>query len=116
LAALSALVAEIPGVASDRDGWLKNDMAFHAMLAQATKNELFSLLLDSLADVLTGVRRMGFSVPNAAARTMKYHGAILEEVRRRDPDGARQAMRDHLDEAEATMRQALETQAAHSAR
>src|SRR5690606_1965681 len=66
LAALTALVAEIPSVADDGDGWLRNDMDFHALLAQATKNELFSLLLDSIADVLASVRRMGFSVPNPA--------------------------------------------------
>jgi GntR family transcriptional repressor for pyruvate dehydrogenase complex len=83
-------------------------MAFHALLAKATNNELFSLLLDSIADIMISVRRLGFDLPNASARTLKYHGAILEQVQQGNSPGARRAMRDHLDEAEATMRAALE--------
>ena len=107
IAAMDANMAEAAQVGDSRDGWLGNDMAFHALLAQATKNILFSLLLDSLADILTSVRRMSFDVPGASARTQHYHGAVLEQVRRGDPEGARQTMHDHLHEAEETMRAAL---------
>jgi GntR family transcriptional repressor for pyruvate dehydrogenase complex len=107
LETLTALLAENATVGNDGERWLQNDMAFHAALAQATQNELFSLLLDSIADIMVGVRRLGFMIPDAAGRTLKYHGAILEQVRAGDAEGARAAMRDHLDEAEATMRQAL---------
>jgi DNA-binding FadR family transcriptional regulator len=58
------------------------------------------------------VRRLGFSVPDAALRAAKYHRAILEQVQQGDAEGARAAMRDHLAEAEATMRQALAQQGA----
>jgi GntR family transcriptional repressor for pyruvate dehydrogenase complex len=111
LDALVAVLHETASVGDDKDAWLKNDMAFHALLAKATKNELFSLLLDSIADIMISVRRLGFNIPNAAARTMKYHGAILQQVQQGDPAGARAAMRVHLDEAEATMRAALEMRA-----
>ena len=111
LDALGAVLAETAHVGDERDAWLKNDMAFHALLAKATKNELFSLLLDSIADIMISVRRLGFDIPHASARTMKYHGAILEQVQVGDAEGARAAMADHLDEAEATMRSALELRA-----
>jgi GntR family transcriptional repressor for pyruvate dehydrogenase complex len=110
IAAMDANVAETAAVGNDREGWVANDMAFHALLARATQNVLFSLLLDSLANVLTPVRRMSFDVPGASGRTQHYHGAILEQVRQGDPEGARQAMRDHLVEAEGTMRAALALQ------
>ena len=112
LDALTALVEETPGLSGKPDDWLKNDMAFHAQLAQATKNELFSVLLDSITDIMVTVRRLGFTVPDAATRAYKYHSAILEQVQRGDPAGAREAMRDHLAESEATMRTALEREAA----
>jgi GntR family transcriptional repressor for pyruvate dehydrogenase complex len=111
LDALALVLGETADVGDSCDAWLKNDMAFHALLAKATKNELFSLLLDSIADIMISVRRLGFDVPNASARTLKYHGAILEQVRQGDAEGARAAMRDHLDEAQATMRTALERRA-----
>jgi GntR family transcriptional repressor for pyruvate dehydrogenase complex len=107
LDALAAVLADTAQVGDDCDGWLKNDMAFHALLAKSTKNELFSLLLDSIADIMVSVRRLGFHVPNASARTLRYHGAILKKVRAGDRAGARSAMSDHLDEAEATMRAAV---------
>lgn len=108
LEAMAAVLGQTASVGDDREGWMRNDMAFHALLAKATKNELFSLLLDSIADILVSVRRLGFDVPNPAARTLKYHGAILEQVERGNPAAARTAMQDHLDEAEVTMRTAME--------
>jgi GntR family transcriptional repressor for pyruvate dehydrogenase complex len=114
LDALTALLEEMPTVGDNRDEWLKNDIAFHAVLAQATKNELFALLLDSITDIMVTVRRLGFTVPDAAARAFKYHSAIFEQVQRGDQAGAREAMRDHLAEAEATMRTALALQAAQN--
>jgi GntR family transcriptional repressor for pyruvate dehydrogenase complex len=107
IALLDAILQETERVGGDREGWTQNDMAFHAMLARATKNELFALLLDSLAEALVTMRRKGFSVPGAAARTLKYHGAILKQVTAGDPDQARQAMRDHLDEAQDTILMAM---------
>jgi GntR family transcriptional repressor for pyruvate dehydrogenase complex len=112
LVALAAVLQETAHVGGNCDDWLKNDMAFHALLAQATRNELFSLLLDSIADIMISVRRLSFDVAGAPDRTLKYHGAILEQVEKGDPVGARAAMREHLAEAEATMRAALESASA----
>ena len=107
LARMEAILVETPAVSDTCDGWLANDMAFHAVLAQATQNELFSLLLDSLAAVLVTIRRLAYQVPDPAGRTLKYHGMILEQVRLGDADGARRAMHEHLREAEATMAMTL---------
>ena len=114
LAALEAVMQEHARVGADRDAWVKSDMAFHALLAQATKNELFSLLLDSIADIMMTMRRLAFTVADAPSRSLKYHGAILEQVQRGDPEGARTAMREHLVEAETTIRAALDVNAAQS--
>ncbi len=82
-------------------------MAFHAALAHATHNELFPLLLDSMADIMVKVRQMGFQVPGMPARALKHHRAVFEQVKAGDVKGARQAMREHLIESEDTMRRAL---------
>ena len=91
----------------DRDRFVRTDMAFHSALARATYNELFSVLLDSIADVMITMRQMAFDIPDAFTRALRYHRAIFEQVKRGDPEGARQAMREHLVEAEDTIRQAL---------
>jgi GntR family transcriptional repressor for pyruvate dehydrogenase complex len=83
------------------------DIAFHAALAQATHNELFELLLDSLAEIMLEVRCSGFKVPDTPARAVRMHQAIFEQVQWGDAQGARHAMEAHLLEAEETQRQVL---------
>lgn len=108
LEALETILREIPTIPkSDRDSFARNDVNFHSTLARATHNALFSLLLDSIADVMLTVRQLGFSVPDMPSRVMKYHQAIYEQVKAGDSEKARQAMAEHLVESEETMRQAL---------
>lgn len=83
------------------------DIAFHAALAQATHNQLFELLLDSLAEIMIEVRYSAFAVPDTPARAVRMHQAIFEQVQAGDAQGARQAMEAHLIEAEETQRKVL---------
>jgi GntR family transcriptional repressor for pyruvate dehydrogenase complex len=102
---METILNEVSSVGSDRDLLAENDVNFHAALARATHNELFSLLLDSIADIMLTVRQLGFSVPGMPARTLKYHQAIFEQVKAGNPELARRAMTEHLVEAEETIRQ-----------
>ncbi len=96
-----------------REKFIQWDMDFHLLLAHATHNDLFPLLLDSVAEVMRTTRAMAFDIPGAPARSYKYHSAILEQVEKGDRQAARRAMREHLAEAEATLKQAM---ALHSSR
>jgi GntR family transcriptional regulator, transcriptional repressor for pyruvate dehydrogenase complex len=114
LALLADILEENVHIGDDQDRWIQNDITFHAGLADATKNELFALMLDSMREIMVGVRRLGFTIANASERTLRYHSAIYEEVKLGNAEGARAAMRAHLIEAESTMRQALVLQQAES--
>jgi GntR family transcriptional repressor for pyruvate dehydrogenase complex len=107
LEGLEAILRESSETQDDPACFPECDVAFHATLAQSTHNELFPLLLDSMADVMIKVRQLGFHVPGMPARALKHHQAIFEQVKAGEPEGARQAMREHLVESEDTMRQAL---------
>jgi GntR family transcriptional repressor for pyruvate dehydrogenase complex len=104
---LETILLDSSETQDDPDCFPECDVAFHAALAQATHNELFPLLLDSMVDIMIKVRQLGFQVPGMPARALKYHRAVFEQVRAGDAEGARQAMREHLIEAEDTMRRAL---------
>lgn len=106
LRALETILQEASPGDADRAHFAARDVAFHAALARATRNEMFPLLLDSLADVLLQVREQGFDVPGTPERALTYHRAILDAIRQADPAGARRAMREHLQEAEETQRRA----------
>ena len=75
------------------------DLEFHRAIAKATRNELYLLLLDSIGEALLEVRR-GNLQTGAADETLRAHRGILDAIRARDPDGARNAMAAHLDQVE----------------
>lgn len=90
-----------------REQYVKVDIAFHSALAEATRNEMFSLLLDSVVEIMRKLREMAFDIPPAPNRAYKYHREILEQVKQGSSEGARQAMREHLVEAEDTILRAM---------
>jgi GntR family transcriptional repressor for pyruvate dehydrogenase complex len=107
LARLEESLDQMVHVSDHREGFAKSDVEFHTALARATHNELFVLLLDSISDVMLEGRRTGFNVPGTPERGLKYHRAIFDQIKAGDPEGARQAMREHLVEAEETLRKAM---------
>jgi len=96
LDATATLVNELEaGVAAhDEFAWL--DLQFHQLLAEATGNPLFQLVLDPLIDRQLEVRREGAQVPGAARRAHDGHAAVLRAVSARDAAAAAAAMDEHL--------------------
>jgi GntR family transcriptional repressor for pyruvate dehydrogenase complex len=76
------------------------DLDFHGMIARATQNDLFSVLLGSISDALIEIRRENLA-GGTGADTVAEHGRILNRIAERDPEGARDAMRKHLETVEA---------------
>jgi DNA-binding FadR family transcriptional regulator len=74
------------------------DVDFHRQLATLTRNELYVIMLDSIGDVLLEVRNATWREPSVVGLAYELHGAILAAVEARDPDAARNAMREHLDQ------------------
>src|SRR5262245_33721079 len=72
LARLDSILSEMATIHDNRDEFAQNDVAFHGALAAATHNELFSILLDSVVDVMLKARQMGFDVPESAANALKF--------------------------------------------
>jgi GntR family transcriptional repressor for pyruvate dehydrogenase complex len=115
LRALREILDDASSHLDDPDAFIETDLAFHSRLARATQNELFVILLDSLAQVMTEVRLLGLRIPGTAKRALEYHTRVFEAVRAGDPDLARAAMDAHMDEATETLRQAVENDGAEDA-
>jgi GntR family transcriptional repressor for pyruvate dehydrogenase complex len=75
------------------------DLRFHALMAEATKNPVFGILLDPLAHLMRLSRKTTLS-HTGVARAASDHHEILSAIRRGDPEAARSAMLDHLARAE----------------
>jgi GntR family transcriptional repressor for pyruvate dehydrogenase complex len=79
------------------------DLAFHRALAEATHNELFGVLHNSIGEMLVEVRRRNLLLgPQERERVIEMHTAIRDRIAEHNPGAAQQAMRDHLDHVRAT--------------
>jgi GntR family transcriptional repressor for pyruvate dehydrogenase complex len=82
--------------AATLDDQVEADVRFHRVLAEATGNPVFLLLLDTLAGLLRASRYESIGKHGRLA-AVEGHRLILEAVARRDPSAARDAMLAHMD-------------------
>lgn len=100
LAELEAILPRIGDTSLDNAAREQADRAFHIAVARATGNEVLVDLVGNLWDMryrsalceyyFRRAREAGIQPP------MDEHRLVLEALRARDPDRARQVMRDHL--------------------
>jgi GntR family transcriptional repressor for pyruvate dehydrogenase complex len=96
LAHIRALHERMEAESADVDAAARDDLEFHRLIALATHNELYLMLLDSIGKTLFDIRRENLS-SGAAPSTLAEHADILDAIAARDPEGASGAMQAHLD-------------------
>ena len=79
---------------------LEEDTAFHELIAQAARNTVILRVMDTLVDLLRQSRERSLQRGDRPVLSLRGHLRILEALRRRDPQGARSAMLQHLREME----------------
>jgi GntR family transcriptional repressor for pyruvate dehydrogenase complex len=107
---LQAIVVDMNAMKHDRASFARLDVAFHTALAEATYNELFVIMLESLSDVMLEVRLIGFDVPDAPQNAIDYHHRIYEQVRDGNSQASRDVMAEHLHHSEQIFREGLARQ------
>ena len=85
-------------LAPDLASAMECDLAFHRELARLSGNEIFGLMLDSIADLGRESRRATMSEAGVG-RAIKQHAAVLASLERHDGAGAEKAMRRHIESA-----------------
>ena len=108
---LVRLREEMAAAAGDAEVFAARDSEFHRRLSQTTHNPLLILLLDCIQNMMAEVRVLVSQQPHLFDRVMPTHIRILECVQRQDPEGARAAMREHLDTALEIQRELIRDQA-----
>ena len=74
------------------------DTAFHAALARSTRNRVVVSLMATLNDLLVESRKLTLKQKGRPAKSIEGHEAVVAALRRRDAEGAAQAMHRHIDQ------------------
>jgi len=82
-------------VASGRTG-LAQDAQFHAAIGTAAHNRAITRIAHGIMDLLTQSREDSLNTPGRPTRSHEDHRRILAAIGRRDADGARAAMLEHI--------------------
>ena len=96
-AAIEAAINDMIASHKDPDEYIRHELTFHSVLASATHNELFGMLLSPIADLLMESTRALLQTSAAVARGIAHHRNILLQIKERNSQQARQAMRVHLE-------------------
>jgi len=102
LAAMEASIEHMVVHIDATQRFMGDDQAFHLALANATQNRLFSVLLTPISGLLVRMCRR-YATRTLIEVSLSKHRQILDRVEEKDPRGAREIMRDHIDEAERMM-------------
>jgi GntR family transcriptional repressor for pyruvate dehydrogenase complex len=79
----------------------KLDMRFHLDIAKASQNSIMPLILDPIHKLIPEIKSSVYATnKDAKESAVIWHQKILDEIIRKDADGARRAMVQHLNIAE----------------
>lgn len=90
--------ADEPGVLDETDA------RFHLAVAEASRNLVLVRVMFALLDLLASSRREALEIAGRARLSLDEHERIIEEIERRDPEAAREAMLAHLISVESAIR------------
>lgn len=97
LEAIQETVDALSTPPQDMERFVQLDLDFHLAVAAATHNDLLAMLLHPITDLWQEVIRISYRIPNAVQDALFYHRNVLERIRARDVEGARQAMSAHIE-------------------
>ncbi len=96
LTAMSQLVERTSQMLDSSDDFLVADLAFHDLIMEAAGNSVARAIMASIREPLKRSRRITNRIPGGIEHAQAFHEAILDQLRQRNPVGARDAMREHL--------------------
>jgi GntR family transcriptional repressor for pyruvate dehydrogenase complex len=78
------------------DFGVQSDTAFHIYILQASKNSLLIQLGEQVGTLSLRVRELALQEPDRPTSSNEEHRAILEAIRKQDPEESANQMRAHL--------------------
>jgi GntR family transcriptional repressor for pyruvate dehydrogenase complex len=100
-AALAEQVAEMYAIADSPAEFLKHDVLFHRIIAQASGNPILAALIETITSAMYEKRRKTVERAHYLREMAEMHREIFRAIRARDPIAAKKEMEHHLRVAES---------------
>lgn len=108
---MTQMAEEVAGMYASLDEpeqYLIHDMRFHQIIAAASQNRILTALMNMVATILFEYRSKTVKRAKDLKESAEQHRNIYRAMRDRSPEGARNAMRDHLLETQRAQRLEVE--------
>jgi len=93
----------------DAQGWAHIDFRFHHLLAMASSNPVYPLLLNSFKGVYLNLTGQFFQDPSVVPAIIAFHEELAGAVNRKDEEGAARVMDRMLSHGETHLRRMIAT-------
>jgi GntR family transcriptional regulator, transcriptional repressor for pyruvate dehydrogenase complex len=93
---LDSIVGTMRTSQGNRDKFAAADLEFHLLLGRSARNTTLDRLLEAIRSLLKMWILKALADPTVYSEAVAHHEQILLALHRRDPEGARRAMRTHL--------------------
>jgi len=85
------------------DQHAQRDTTFHLYIAKVSGNPVLLMVMTSVQELMNVNRRKAFVVPGAVAKARHWHREIFQAIANHDPQAARQAMIEHINQVLDTL-------------
>ena len=116
IARLTAAYGEMVAAGDDGQKFLQPDMRFHRTILDAVNNDMLRSLATVVDTALSLSLRLTIDSPRGQRYSLPLHKAVLDAIRRRDPNAARRAMIRLIDDAESDVHRVLKLSASRRQR
>ena len=96
MASMAEEMASMYASIDEPEQYLVHDMLFHQTIAAASGNRILTALMNMVSTILFDVRRKTVQRAHDFKESAEMHRQIYRAIRDRNPEAARNAMRDHL--------------------
>ena len=103
IAKLEACLAYAIVNKDDHTAFLQADIELHQIIVDAARNPFLKRFMASIYHLGRVSRRRTVEIPGVISQVVEAHQAIVTAIKSRDPEKAREAMLQHLDNVEAKL-------------
>ena len=104
VAELEVCLAKSLQAAADPDAFLQADLELHKKIAAAARNPLLQRFMDSISQLGLASRTRTNYIPGLTKQSARDHQAIVAALKAHNPQAARDAMRQHLNNVEQQLK------------